>query len=116
MAKDENVLKKQKMIVGISGASGTWYAARLLTLLRELNIETHLVVSKAAQMTRALETDLSQADLVALADYHYPIDDFSAGRKPRDSDSEDIHDTSSSTGPSTDSTNSVSAPSLVNKP
>ena len=78
MAKAENVQKKQKMIVGISGASGIWYAARLLMLLRALNIETHLVVSKAAQMTRALETDLSQADLVALADNYYPIDDFSA--------------------------------------
>lgn len=71
-------MQKPRLIVGISGASGTIYGIRLLEVLRNINIETHLVVSKAAQLTRACETDLSAADLRDLADYHYPCGNLDA--------------------------------------
>ena len=57
-----------RLIVGISGASGAVYGARLLALLRPLPVETHLVMSRSAEMTLALETDLKPADLRARAD------------------------------------------------
>lgn len=69
---------KPKIIVGISGASGVIYGIRLLAVLKELNIESHLVITKTGQITRAYETTLSQNQLLAMADYHYSINDFSA--------------------------------------
>jgi 4-hydroxy-3-polyprenylbenzoate decarboxylase len=68
----------QRLIVGISGASGVTYGARLLTLLKALPIETHLVLSRAAEMTLALETDLKPADLRARADVAHAIGDMAA--------------------------------------
>ena len=49
----------RRLIVGISGASGTVYGLRLLELLRGTDIETHLVVTRAADVTREHELDLS---------------------------------------------------------
>ena len=69
---------KQRMIVGITGASGTVYGVRTLQLLRAAGIETHLVVSKAGDMTRAHETSLTRDDLRALADVAYDIHDVGA--------------------------------------
>jgi len=70
---------KRRLIVGISGATGIVYGVRLLELLRETaGIETHLVVSRAADLTRAHELDLSAKDLRALADVHHPITDLGA--------------------------------------
>jgi len=60
-----------RLIVGISGATGTVLGVRLLQLAREAGVETHLVVTPAAQQTRAYETDLSAADLASLADVTY---------------------------------------------
>ena len=68
----------QRMIVGITGASGTIYGVRVLEALRALGIESHLVVSKAADQTRALETDWSADDLRALADKVYAPGDIAA--------------------------------------
>jgi len=68
----------RRMIVGITGASGTIYGVRVLQSLRALEIETHLVVSKAGDQTRALETDLSAADLRRLADKVYAPGDIAA--------------------------------------
>ena len=68
----------RRLIVGISGASGFVYGARLLTLLRGLDVETHLIVSKSAQVTMAYETDLKLQDVVALADHHHRSDDLAA--------------------------------------
>ena len=68
----------RRLIVGISGASGFVYGARLLTLLRGLGVETHLIVSKSAQVTMAYETDLKLKDVVALADHHHRSDDLAA--------------------------------------
>ena len=69
---------RKRMVVGITGATGIVYGVRLLEVLRELDIETHLIVSKAGDMTRAHETDLSSADLRALASRHYPIGEIGA--------------------------------------
>lgn len=66
------------MIVGISGASGITYGIELLKILRELEIETHLVISKAGEITRAYETNLTSQELKQLADYHYHSDNFAA--------------------------------------
>jgi flavin prenyltransferase len=66
------------MIVGITGASGTIYGIRLLEALRSLGIERHLVISKSGDLTRALETDHSAADLRALADTVYSPGDIAA--------------------------------------
>jgi 4-hydroxy-3-polyprenylbenzoate decarboxylase len=67
-----------RLIVGISGASGTVYGVRLLEMLRDAEIETHLVMSKSAEMTLAYETDLKAKDVRALASVHYPNSDIGA--------------------------------------
>jgi flavin prenyltransferase len=66
------------MVVGITGATGIVYGVRLLKALRELGIESHLVVSKAGEMTRAYETDMSAEDLRRLADVVYSPSDIAA--------------------------------------
>jgi 4-hydroxy-3-polyprenylbenzoate decarboxylase len=67
-----------RLIVGISGASGTIYGVRLLEMLREAEIETHLVMSKSAEMTLAYETDLKPKDVRALASVNYSVADIGA--------------------------------------
>jgi flavin prenyltransferase len=67
-----------RLIVGISGASGTVYGIRLLEVLRKAEIETHLVMSKSAEMTMVYETDLKPKDVRALATVHYPNSDIGA--------------------------------------
>jgi 4-hydroxy-3-polyprenylbenzoate decarboxylase len=69
---------RARLIVGISGASGAIYGARLLELLRSLPIETHLVMSRSAELTLALETDLKPRDLHARADVVHKIGDLAA--------------------------------------
>lgn len=70
--------QREKIVVGITGATGIVYAVRALQALRALGIETHLVVSRAADLTRAYETDLSKDDLAGLADHVYNIGDIGA--------------------------------------
>lgn len=67
-----------RVVVGITGATGIVWGIRALELLRELGVETHLVVSRAAQLTRSHETDLSERDLVSLADHAWGVDDVAA--------------------------------------
>jgi 4-hydroxy-3-polyprenylbenzoate decarboxylase len=69
---------KQRIIVGISGATGVIYGVRLLQVLKEMDIETHLVVSKPGDMTRAYETDISVSELRDMADVVYNINDIGA--------------------------------------
>ena len=57
----------QRLIVGISGASGVMYGVRILQVLQGTGIETHLVMSDSAKMTLATESDLSVRDVEALA-------------------------------------------------
>lgn len=68
----------KRLIVGISGASGIVYGVRLLETLRALEIESHLVVSKAAEVTLAYETNLKVAALRDLADVYYAESDIGA--------------------------------------
>jgi 4-hydroxy-3-polyprenylbenzoate decarboxylase len=68
----------QRLIIGISGASGVIYGARLLELLRPLPVETHLVMSRSAEVTLALETALKPADLRACATVAHAIGDLAA--------------------------------------
>jgi flavin prenyltransferase len=67
-----------RLIVGISGASGTIYGVRLLELLRKAEVETHLVMSRSAEMTLAYETDIKPKDVRALASVHYAVTDVGA--------------------------------------
>lgn len=60
-------LSKPPLLVGITGASGAIYGIRLLELLRACNVETHLIVSRAAQVTLAYETSLKLADVERMA-------------------------------------------------
>ncbi|WP_281425861.1 UbiX family flavin prenyltransferase [Paraburkholderia edwinii] len=69
---------RRRIVVGISGASGAVYGVRLLQLLRELDVETHLVVSRSAQVTLSQEMGLQLADVKALANVHYPNADIGA--------------------------------------
>lgn len=70
--------QNQRLIVGITGASGVRYGVRMLEILRDLPVESHLVLSKAAEMTLAYETDLKVAEVKALADVTYPVADVGA--------------------------------------
>ncbi|WED43872.1 UbiX family flavin prenyltransferase [Legionella cardiaca] len=71
-------MKKKRIIIGISGASGIIYGIRLLELLAQTDYETHLIVSKAAQQTRSCETNLTANELCELADVFYSIHDIAA--------------------------------------
>jgi len=66
------------MLVGITGATGIVYGVRLLEALKSLGIETHLVVTKAGELTRAHETDLTSNELRGLADVAYSPGDVGA--------------------------------------
>ena len=70
--------RNPRLVVGISGASGVTYGARLLELLRPTPVETHLVVTKSARMTLAYETSMSIGELTALADVSYSNMDLGA--------------------------------------
>jgi 4-hydroxy-3-polyprenylbenzoate decarboxylase len=70
--------RRPRLIVGISGASGVIYGARLLELLRPLPVETHLVMSRTAEVTLALETDLKPAVVRSRADVVHVIGDLAA--------------------------------------
>lgn len=69
---------RKRMIIGISGASGVIYGIEILKILKELNIETHLVITKAGEITRAHETTLTRQEFRKLADFSYHIDDLAA--------------------------------------
>ena len=69
----------QRLIVGISGASGVIYGIRLLQVLRARpDIEVHLVLTKPAERTIIEETDYLVKDVKALADVVHPIADVGA--------------------------------------
>lgn len=78
MASKPQASEPKRLIVAISGASGVIYGVRMLEILREKNIETHLVMSKSAEMTLAYETDLKPKDVKALASVVHPAADIGA--------------------------------------
>ena len=61
----------KRIVVGISGASGVTYGVRLLSLLRESEYETHLVISKAGKLNIKIETNYKPDEVEAMADYVY---------------------------------------------
>ena len=68
----------RRLLVGISGASGVIYGVRLLELLRNADVQTHLVMSRTAEVTFAHETELKIAEVKALAGTTHAIDDMAA--------------------------------------
>src|SRR6516162_9026176 len=68
----------RRLVVGISGASAVIYGVRMLELLHKTDIETHLVMSRSAEMTLAYETDFKPKDVRALASVNHPIADIGA--------------------------------------
>lgn len=67
--------ERPRLVVGLSGASGVAYGLRVLDACRDLGVESHLILTKAAALTLSQETDQSVADVVARADVsHRPGD------------------------------------------
>jgi len=71
-------MSKPRLIVAITGASGIIYGIELLKALKQLQVESHLVISKSAGITLAEETDYSLEQLRALADEVHPTGDIGA--------------------------------------
>jgi len=72
------IKKENKIIVGITGASGAIYGISLLKTLKTLAVESHLIISKAAHLTIATETSFTAKDIISLADYSYNCGDIGA--------------------------------------
>ena len=70
--------EKKRIIVGISGASGIVYGVRLLEALRTAGLETHLVMTRSAQLTLGHELPMKPADVFALADVQHKVDNLAA--------------------------------------
>src|ERR1700681_2979612 len=73
-----SVSDRRRMIVGISGASGIVYGIRTLEVLQQLGYETHLVMTKSAQITMAHETSVKVAALGRIASVFHRIEDIGA--------------------------------------
>ncbi|HXP97804.1 MAG TPA: UbiX family flavin prenyltransferase [Telmatospirillum sp.] len=71
-------MKNPPLLVGISGASGVIYGIRLLEALRALGVPSHLVMSRSAEVTLALETTFKLSDVHALADDVFSPGDIAA--------------------------------------
>ncbi len=67
-----------EIVVGISGASGVQYGIRLLKVLADMKIRTHLVISKSAKQIIQIETDYSPLEVEELASEVYGEKDFTA--------------------------------------
>jgi 4-hydroxy-3-polyprenylbenzoate decarboxylase len=70
--------KTKRLILGISGASGIIYGVRVLQALRNSDVETHLVMSRSAEITLAYEMGMKVAEVHAMADVVHPIQDIGA--------------------------------------
>lgn len=70
--------KAERLLIGISGASGAPLAVELLQALRETEVETHLMITKGGERTLSMETGLALEEVKALADVCYHIDDLGA--------------------------------------
>jgi len=75
---DDPTSSPPRLVVGISGASGVIYGIRMLQTLRRIGVESHLVVSRSAEVTLAHETSMKVAELRALADVSYATADIGA--------------------------------------
>ena len=70
--------KAERLVIGLSGASGVAYGIRALEACRQLGIESHLVMTKPAEMTIGYETELSPRQVAAKADFSYAVADIAA--------------------------------------
>jgi 4-hydroxy-3-polyprenylbenzoate decarboxylase len=68
----------QRIVIGISGASGVIYGVRMLSLLKEKDVETHLILSEAGKKNIEIETGLKSSDVTAMARYTYDNKDVGA--------------------------------------
>ena len=71
-------MKPQRIIIGMTGASGTIYGVRLLEILKQAGIETHLVMSASAEITLGIETAYTVSDLKKLATVIHPVKNIAA--------------------------------------
>lgn len=78
MEKVDERDEQMRLIVGMSGATGAIFGIRLLQLLRQAKVETHLVMSPWATSTIQLETTYTVKEVEALADYTYSYKDQAA--------------------------------------
>ena len=72
------MVSANRIIIGVTGASGIIYAERALAMLRAANVETHLVITKAGEMTLTYERNIKTAQFSDQADYRYAINDVGA--------------------------------------
>jgi 4-hydroxy-3-polyprenylbenzoate decarboxylase len=68
----------RRIVVGITGASGVAYGIRALEVLRQADVETHLILSKAAELTMMYETDFKAAEIREMASIWYSTGDIGA--------------------------------------
>lgn len=73
-----NSKHNKKLIIAITGASGAIYGVRMLQMLKELEVETHLIISKSAFLTVKTETDYKLKDVISIADYNYSQEEVGA--------------------------------------
>ncbi len=79
MEQNLSYSNKKRLVIGMSGASGAGLTIQLLQLMKACpGWETHLVISKGAQMTIAQETDYTPSQVEAMADAAYDINDYGA--------------------------------------
>jgi 4-hydroxy-3-polyprenylbenzoate decarboxylase len=79
MKRGETAKKEaERLVIGLSGASGVAYGIRLLEACTDLGLESHLVMTKPAEMTIGYETKLSPKQVAAKANYTYAIADIAA--------------------------------------
>ncbi len=71
-------MAKKKLVIAISGASGAIYGIRLLEILKLHNIETHIVISRNANLTISTETSYTISQIRNIADYNYNVLDMGA--------------------------------------
>ncbi|KAF3002717.1 hypothetical protein E8E14_001910 [Neopestalotiopsis sp. 37M] len=76
--RPEATKRRKRIIVAITGATGTVLGIQTLIALRRLNVETHLIVSKWADNTLKYETDYTPSSVRALADHVYSNHDMAA--------------------------------------
>ncbi len=68
----------KRIVIGISGASGVTYGVRMLDVLRQTDLETHLIISNAGRLNIEIETRYKPADVEAMADFVYDHKDMAA--------------------------------------
>ena len=73
-----DIAMKKRLVVGISGASGVIYGVRMLSLLRDTDFETHLIISDSGRRNIEIETEYRAGDVEAMADCVYEDRDVGA--------------------------------------